>query len=271
MKQFRLWTLLGILFLTSQVSFGQMRGWELGGWVGATNYFGDLNTDWRLNRTHVAGGLGARYNFNDRLCLRIGGNIGSLSAYDSDSRNVYENRRNLHFRTLITDATMQFEFNFMPYVHGHREYFYTPYLFAGPTVFFFNPQAEYEGKWYDLRDMGTEGQFKGEEYSSTQLAINYGIGFKVDLSYRWSINVELSGRKLFTDYLDDVSTVYPDLRDVEALRGETAAELSDRSTEPKIGQQGRQRGNGKSNDMYAMAGIGIYYYFGNIRCPEFLR
>jgi hypothetical protein len=144
-------------------------------------------------------------------------------------------------------------------------------LFLGPSVFFFNPKAEYDGKWYNLQEFGTEGQFKGEEYSTAQMAINYGFGFKVDLSYRWSINVDLSGRKLFTDYLDDVSTVYADPRDIKALRGEIAAELADRSSEPKIGQVGRQRGNGKSNDMYAMVGIGLYYYFGDIRCPEFLR
>ena len=44
-----------------------MRGWEAGGQIGVSNYFGDLNTNWRLDRMHLAGGLNARYNFNDRL------------------------------------------------------------------------------------------------------------------------------------------------------------------------------------------------------------
>jgi hypothetical protein len=93
----------------------------------------------------------------------------------------------------------------------------------------------------------------------------------MDLSYRWSFNVELSGRKVFTDYLDDVSGVYADVRDIRAQRGDIAAELSDRSLEPKIGEPGRQRGNGKNNDMYAFLTVGLMYYFGDIRCPEFLR
>jgi opacity protein-like surface antigen len=268
---FRLWALLGGFLLTTQFSFAQMRGFELGGWGGVSNYFGDLNTNWRVNRVHLSGGVGARYNFNDRLALKLGANYGKISAYDSDSDNAFEQRRNLSFESVVVDGTAQFEFNFMPYVHGHRDYFFSPYLFAGVSMFYFNPRAEYEGEWYNLVEQGTEGQFRGEEYNTTQGALAYGFGLKMDLSYRWSMNVELSGRRLFTDYIDDVSGTYADVRDIRAQRGEIAAELSDRSEEPKIGEPGRQRGNGKNSDMYALLNIGFYYYFGDIRCPEFLR
>ncbi len=248
-----------------------MRGFELGGWAGASNYFGDLNTNWRVNRAHLSGGVGVRYNFNDRLAFKLGANVGQLSAYDSDSKNVYEQRRNLSFKSILIDGTGQFEFNFLPYVHGHRDYYFTPYILLGVSIFHFNPRAELDGEWYSLIKYGTEGQFRGEEYNTTQGAIAYGLGFKVDLSYRWSVNVELSGRKLFTDYLDDVSGVYADVRDIRAQRGDIGASLADRSLEPKIGEPGRQRGNGKKNDMYALLNVGVMYYFGDIRCPEFLR
>ena len=271
MRYIRLWALLLGLLAANQNIHAQMRGWELGGWVGGANYFGDLNTNWRLNRIHLAGGIGSRYNFNDRLALRLGLNAGKISASDADSKNTYEQRRNLSFRSIIADATLQFEFNFLPYVHGHREFYYTPYLFVGPSIYYYNPQAELDGTWYDLRDQGTEGQFRGEEYNPTQGAIAYGMGFKFDLSYRWSLNVELSGRKLFSDYIDDVSGNYADPRDIRAQRGQLAADLADRSIEPKIGQPGRQRGNGKKNDTYALLGIGIQYYFGYIRCPSLQR
>lgn len=271
MKQLRLGALLAGLLLAGNTAFAQMRGWEIGGWAGASNYFGDLNTTWRLNRLQLHGGVGARYNFSDRLAFKLGFNAGGLSARDSDSKNVYELRRNLDFNSLILDGTAQFEFNFLPYVHGHREFWYTPYLFAGFSFFYFNPKTEYEGQTYNLRELGTEGQFRGEEYNTSQGAIAYGVGFKTDLSYRWSINVELSGRKLFTDYLDDVSGSYADTRDIGAQRGEIAAALADRSVEPKIGQPGRQRGNGKNNDMYAFLNVGLFYYFGDIRCPGLVR
>lgn len=271
MQYIRYSALLCAMIVIATQAQAQMRGWETGGWIGVSNYFGDLNTNWRVNRLHLAGGAGARYNFNDRLALRFGVNYGGISGRDADSRNVYEQRRNLSFKSYVADGTLQFEFNFLPYVHGHRELFFTPYLFAGPSIFFFNPKAELDGQWYKLREMGTEGQFRGEEYSTMQGALAYGLGFKIDLSYRWSLNIELSGRKLFTDYLDDVSGAYADIRDIKAQRGETAAMLADRSAEPKIGLPGRQRGNGKKNDMYAMFGVGLMYYFGQIRCPGIQR
>lgn len=262
---------IAAILLTSPNLSAQMRGWELGGWLGASNYFGDLNTNFRVNRLHLAGGAGARYNFNDRLAFRFGAGVGKISAYDSDSKNIYEQRRNLHFWSTIVDATTQFEFNFFPYVHGHREYFFTPYMFAGPAFFWFNPKAELDGETYNLREMGTEGQFRGDEYNTAQGAINYGIGFKVDLSYRWSLDFTLSARKIFTDYLDDVHGNYADIRDIRAQRGDIAAALADRSGEPPIGLPGRQRGNGKNNDSYVMVGVGLHYYFGSIRCPGLTR
>lgn len=259
------------LLLLTHVAQAQMHGWEVGGWLGTSNYFGDLNTNFRVNRLHLAGGVGARYNINDRLAFRIGANRGRVSAYDSDSKNIYEQRRNLHFWSDVTDVSAQFEFNFFSYIHGHREYYFTPYVYVGPSFFWFNPKAELNGVTYQLRNMGTEGQFRGEEYNTAQAAIIYGIGFKVDLSYRWSLDFVLNARKLYTDYLDDVHGTYADIRDIRSQRGDIAAALADRSEEPQIGLPGRQRGNGKNNDTYAMLGIGLNYYFGSIRCPGLTR
>jgi len=269
MHQLKNWyfILFGLIVCTSTAS-AQIKGWETGGWLGVSNYFGDLNTNWRVNRLHLAGGVAARYNLNDRLCVRFGGSYGKISATDKDSKNVYEQRRNLDFRSILLEGSAVFEFNFLPYVHGHRDYYYTPYMFVGPSAFYFDPRTTYQDETIRLARLGTEGQFTGEEYSTFQGGIMYGMGFKCDLSYRWSINVEFSARKLFTDYIDDVSGVYADVRDIRSQRGELAAAMSDRSDEPKIGLPGRQRGNGKSNDTYMFLGVGLMYYFGNIRCPQ---
>lgn len=249
------------------------RGWEAGGWIGGSHYYGDINSSFNLKSPGLAAGLIARFNFNNRLCFKFGANYGNVSAYDSDSKNSYERARNLSFESVIFDGTGQFEFNFLPYTHGSSEEFYTPYLFAGLSVFYFNPLAEYNGEMIELRDLGTEGQFRGEEYFTVQGAIAYGAGFKIDLSYEWSLNFELSARRLFTDYLDDVSTVYPDKDDLEALRGDLAVALSDRSMPgvdvPQIGETGRQRGNSNNNDTVVFLGVGIVYYFGDLRCPTY--
>ena len=163
------------------------------------------------------------------------------------------------------------EFNFLPYNYFDRSQWFSPYLFAGFNVFHFDPKAQYEGKTYNLRTLGTEGQFKGEEYYTTQMGLVYGGGFKIAVSETWAINIELSARKLFTDYLDDVSTVYPNMNDLKKARGVAAVALSDPSVIDaegrKIGQLGRQRGDKKANDTYTFLGIGLVYYFGDLKCP----
>ncbi|MCI5082028.1 MAG: PorT family protein [Saprospiraceae bacterium] len=262
------------LSLLSCVSFLQAQdGWEAGFWLGTTNYFGDLNTSYDLSRPGLSGGIIARYNFNKRVAIKFSGSYGSVSADDAESSNAFERARNLSFESPIVDATAQFEFNFLPYTHGSKDEFFTPYLFAGLSGFYFNPKATFEGEVYELRELGTEGQFKGEEYYTVQGALTYGGGIKVDLSYEWSLNVEIGARYLFTDYLDDVSTVYPDREDLLRDRGEIAVALSDRSVEIEgfddstIGQPGTQRGNSNNNDTYIMFGVGLLYYFGDLKCP----
>ena len=247
------------------------RGWEVGGWVGTSHYFGDLNTSFDISRPGLAVGGVARYNYNERLCLKFSAGYGSVSADDANSSNAFEKRRNLSFRSKIIDATAQFEFNFLPYRHGSSDEFFTPYLFGGLSVYNFNPETKYNGKWVELRPLGTEGQFRGEEYYSTLLALAYGGGFKIDLTPVWSLNVEVSARKLFSDYLDDVSGSYPNSADLQKLRGKVAVELSDRSLldaeGKKLGQTGRQRGNSQNKDTYVFTSIGLVYYFGSLDCP----
>lgn len=255
------------LFTTMIVA---QKGWEVGPGVGLSHYFGDLNTNYRLNKPGIAGSLNFRYNFNTRICLKFSGNYGTVSATDADSKNIFEQQRNLSFESVIVDGSAQLEFNFLPYIHGSADEYFTPYLFGGLSAFYYNPTAEYQGQVYELRPLGTEGQFKGEEYLPMSGAWLFGAGMKVDLNYQWSINVELGIRSAFTDYLDDVSTLYPDNDDVRRDKGEIAAALSDRSlgVDNPISKEGRQRGNANNNDSYSIFSVSMMYYFGSIRCPE---
>ncbi|MEL6922939.1 MAG: DUF6089 family protein [Bacteroidota bacterium] len=266
---------VAFLSLLGMVNVQAQAGWEVGGWAGMSHYFGDLNTDYDLSKPGIAAGAVARYNFNTRLALKFNASYGNVRATDADSENAFELARNLHFRSVVFDGTAQFEFNFLPYVHGSTDEWYTPYLFAGASVFYFNPKAEYQDEWIELRPLGTEGQFKGEEYYTVQGGLAYGGGFKFSLSYRWSIDIEISSRVLFSDYLDDVSTVYADPDDLEAFRGPVAVALADRSAElldrEPIGQAGRQRGDSSFNDSYTFVTVGVNYYFGNIKCPPLSR
>lgn len=265
--------LLVLLSFTSLVA--AQRGWEAGFWGGTAFYFGDLNTSYNLSMPGFAGGVAGRFNFNNRLSLKFSANAGQVRGDDAASKNTFERARNLSFRSNIFEGATQLEFNFLPYTHGSYDEFYTPYVFAGFNVFHYNPQAEYQNSWVNLRELGTEGQFKGEEYYSISGGLVYGMGVKIDLSYEWSINVELGARTLFTDYIDDVSGTYADKEDLLETRGEIAAALSDRSillpgvNDGQIGEAGTQRGGSSLNDTYMLLGIGVVYYFGDLKCPTY--
>jgi hypothetical protein len=244
---------------------------EIGGWVGGSHYFGDLNNNFRLDRPHPALGAMLRYNFNPRISGKISANYGGISAYDSDNKSPLQQARNLDFESYIIDGTIQMEFNFMPYIHGSKDDNFTPYLFLGGGMFGFNPRTRYNDRWVELNTLGTEGQYLGSEYALIQPQIAYGGGLKWDLTREWSMNVEFSARKLFTDYLDDVSGNYSDEANLRSLRGPLAVELADRSDykEGKIGQPSRQRGDGLNEDMYVFLGVGLMYNFNSVRCSDF--
>jgi len=269
--------LIVILLLSSTSLLFAQRGWEAGGGIGVAHYFGDLNTDFDLTQPGPSISGIARYNFNHRLALKFAASYGQIMGDDADSKNIYEQARNLDFKSDLWDAAVQFEFNFMHYEHGSKDAFFSPYLFAGFNAFNFNPTTVYEGEEIELQPLGTEGQFQGEEYSRIDAGLVYGGGIKVSVNYRWSLNFEISARRLYTDYLDDVSTVYADPDQLEDFRGELAVALADRSipvagVNPEdVGRPGRQRGDSRASDSYVFSRISVLYYFGDLRCPDVTR
>ena len=117
--------------------------------------------------------------------------------------------------------------------------------------------------------MGTEGQAFGQEYSSVNAGLVLGGGVKFDVNRTVSINIEISTRFLFTDYLDDVSGKYPSYASLPGGSTGLAAALSDRSGEvgEKIGKPGYQRGQSPKKDDYVFGGITISYTIMKMRCP----
>ena len=254
-RSIKLRTVKKIYFLFFTITFftqtiKAQRGWEAGGMIGVSQYFGDLNTNFSVKRPGIAVSGVARYNFNERICAKLSATFGQISADDKYSTNKVEQTRNLNFKSNVVDGGAQLEFNFLPYNYFDRNQRFSPYLFLGFNVYNFNPKAKYQDTWYNLRPLGTEGQFKGDEYYTTQMGIMYGGGFKIAFNEEWSMNIEISARKIFTDYLDDVSTTYPNMNDLRKAHGPVAVALSDPSIPDaegkKAGQVGRQRGNSKT-------------------------
>lgn len=262
-------TLFVVIFFLLSVSFSfAQKGWEVGGWFGTSLYYGDLNNQINFKSPGLAGGVLGKWNFNSRVALRGSLNFGHISADDADSNNNFNRNRNLSFKSNIYDITAGFEFNFLEHIRGSKFETYTPFVFLGVSVFKYNPKAELDGVTYELQELGTEGQDISEEYFLVSGGITLGAGFKYDLSSDVTFAVEFTTRRVFTDYIDDVSSTYPDKARLNVVRGPQAVALSDRSLVDGIGIEGRQRGNSSDNDRYTFLSLSFTKYFGRLECPR---
>ncbi len=259
--------ILLFLFHLTFVCIHAQRGYEIGIIGGSSHYFGELNESFDFKEFNPSVSVFGKYNFDNRIAWRLGMTFGKISGDDKNSKSIFNRTRNLNFYSAITDINTQLEFNFFPLERG-TDYIFTPYIFAGLSAYHFNPKTTLDGEVYELRDYGTEGQARDEEYYLWQFGVNYGLGLKWYFSYNWGLNVEISSRWLFNDYLDDVSTVYPDLTELITERGPEAVALSDRSGVADFAFPGAQRGNSENNDMYLFIQVGVTYYFGRVRCAN---
>lgn len=232
--------------------------WEIGGYLGAAGYMGDLNQHNASKFSGPAGGIFVKRNFNPYLGLKLGLNLGLIQGADSLSVNGWEHNRNLSFKTQLTELSLSGEFNFMEYIPSISKNVYTPYIFAGVAITEYNPQAKYLGQYYELRTLQTEGR----SYGSSTIAAPFGIGIKYNVAGKISIGAELGYRLAFTDYLDDVSGLYANKT---TLSSPLSVALSDRSLSGSA-TAGSQRGDLRPRDTYLFAGFTISYTFISQKC-----
>jgi hypothetical protein len=232
---------------------------------GSSNYQGDLqDKSFTFNQAHLAGGVGLSYDLSQHFSIRSGIVFGKLSADDKLGRNKV---RNLNFTSGLTEGHLGLQY----YITPLADYSLTPYLFAGVAIYNFNPYTkDTSGSKYSLKPLSTEGEgfVQGRNnYNLTQFAIPFGAGVKLSLSENINVGFELGFRKLFTDYLDDVSSAYVDESVLLANRGAKAVELSYRGDELKNGSlqypaAGQQRGSAKNKDWYYFTGLTLSFRLG---------
>lgn len=253
---------LTLLLLAAMPSTGQVN--ELGLTGGVTYYIGDLNPQKHYPKnTHIGGGLVFRHNFNDRYAFRFQGLYSKLEAYDSDSPDSMQVLRNLSFRSKLFEVAGLLEVNFFKYrSRGKDSKKWTPFIFFGLGYFHTNPQAQLDDTWYDLQQLGTEGQGSSvgtEPYKLDRLCLPFGTGLKfnfgkLDLQLEWGL------RRTWTDYIDDVSGTYVDNAKLTFESGDLTAKLADRSDLRETGYNtGRARGDSQTRDWYQYTGLTLTF------------
>lgn len=262
-------TLFLLFLLASHSLFAQL---HLGAFVGGANYIGELN-DKLYKRTKPAFGLSLNYEVSDRFMLRSGITLGKVEGGDQYSGTTFlKQNRNLSFQSNIAEFSLLGELTIFNLYNIN----WSPYAFAGISVYRFNPFVRDSVQKVFLQPLTTEGQgLPGSQqnpYQLTQFAIPFGGGIKFNLNENIRLGVEVGLRRLFTDYLDDVSGFYADETELLNLRGPQAVRFSYRGDEvpgeaagyPDAGYASKnaERGNPKTKDWYYFSGVHLTFRLG---------
>ncbi|NUM49833.1 MAG: hypothetical protein HUU48_01840 [Flavobacteriales bacterium] len=251
--------------------------------VGASNFLGDLGganqigtnglKDLELVLTRPAISGGYRYFLSNSNIIKGGLTYLRVNGDDKLTTEYFRNFRNLKFRSPILELSAIYEFYLLTESSGHlyklkkakgkKAQSWNIYVFGGIAGFWYNPKGPLNGRWYALRKFQTEGV----RYSSINIAIPFGMGVKKTISRKIAFHFEINMRKTFTDYIDDVSTVYYDYNSMLAEKGPIAAYFSDPGGHGKSYQTatGLQRGDPKDKDAYMTIQFGISYKINRMR------
>ena len=215
--------------------------WLLNVGLGTTRYLGDLTEQGNIGhlRLGAAINVAGAYRYSSQLTFRAEAQLYYIRGTQKDTHLSYNN---LSFHSLNPDVWAGVQWDFWP--ADDRNHVIIPYALAGLGLTYITPKAIYKGQSISLAPLHTEAV----TYSRLPIIVRYGLGVPIVSTERFRWNLEGTYTHVFSDYLDDVSSVYPDRRGMEPL----AAALSDRRLE--LGQTpnpaGAQRGNTSRRDRY---------------------
>lgn len=268
---------------------------QVGMTLGVTAFLGDLGganaigsdglRDMNLSQVRWTFSFEYRYFVRRNVGLRGSLLFAQVAGDDAETKEPFRRNRNLHFKSPIIELSGMVEYFILREEPGRKGTFVEPrfifdlYAFAGIGGFYFNPKAQYQGQWLKLQPLGTEGQgleLQPKPYSRVNIVVPMGFGFAKRFKQYWSFGMEFTYRLTFTDYLDDVSTVYFDKEKIRAARGDAAAYLADPSLGYILDAEGNQipvsstvpgyqRGDPNDNDAFLTAVFTAKYYLAGIK------
>lgn len=227
------------------IKFGVMNSLtDVGGKKGVgKNFIKDLT--WKFAKPCL--GLYFMGTYQHAIGLRLEATFGEVTGYDSILKKVKETtfgryERNLSFKSRIADFQLAAEVHplFFKNYDDEDPPRLSPYLVIGIGYYSFDPQAKFNGQWYSLQPLRTEGQGFAEypdrkPYKLNQINFAGGMGARYEINSIFNARFEINHRFLQTDYLDDVSTTYidPDLfrNYLPANRAVIARQLANRKAE----------------------------------------
>ena len=170
------------LLLITGTSFAQKKS-DLGFFAGTSYYLGDINPAQQFYSPSFAFGGLYRLALNRREVLRANVMYGTVKGRDKDFSNLYQQLRNAAFSASIIDASLLYEFNFLPVVFQPRKINFSPYTFAG---------------------IGYEIILSSSYNTRSHFSVPFGTGIKYIVNEKVTLGIEWSFRKTFQDGIDGV-------------------------------------------------------------------
>lgn len=191
---------------------------DLGGSEGkGKTYLKDLD----IPLTKLSKGLYLNFYPKEWLGIRIAGNLGQVEGDDKEAPNKggaerFRQQRNLNFRSKISEVYAALEFYPTFFIEKYDGLLgkLRPYGLIGAGIYHFDPEVkDDDGTWVKTHPLRLEGQGfsqypKSKPYKLTQKNVLLGFGFKFYIRENKYVGIEILHRKLFTDYVDDVSQNY---------------------------------------------------------------
>lgn len=260
---------LPLLLLIFSFSSGKAQFVDLGAQLGLSAYQGDLSPREEItsmSAPSLAAGVFGRVGLVEGITARLQFSRLKIVGDDAKSDDFFRQQRNLSFRSTIHEIALALEFYPLSGLNYGIWRDFQPYIWGGGALYFHNPQAELEGEWYDLHPLRTEGQGTSwseqpEAYELSDFSIPFGLGFVLFLDNNINIGLDFGLRATFTDYLDDVSTVYADPTVLSNEVSALSAQLANRTQElpdPQVDWGGGvQRGDPDDLDWYLFGGVTV--------------
>jgi len=229
---------------------------------------------------------GYRYRLADRLTGKFTFTFSKVAADDVNANNEARRSRNLNFKSNLLEFGIGGEYYFLrekdiSRIGGEGSFWkrWSGYISIELALLHFNPMGNYNGQWYELQPLCTEGQGTGveflardggneyvvaanDQYKLTAISIPFGIGFKCQVTREISLGIELLQHFTTTDYIDDCSSYYFNYDDLGITPpSEMTKVFADRRKGGSSLSTGGKRGNSGYNDTYFTALFTLHYRF----------